>query len=335
MRQLVIHAGLPKTGSSALQVALARHGDYLEQQGVHYPDLGSVAAARAGATTSGNGASIAAFLNGNDQHQVSMETCLKAIAEAPRPKVLLSSELFYSARPDRLAGFLERVRTAGFEPRVVFFVRSLYEWAWSAYVQNVKNHGVSDPFADWVVTSRIGDAIPSTLRKFRAAAGAGNVVLLNYDAFRADVFAAFATHGLRAGDSPPPTSAPGRINRSLSPSEIDALRAFNLIRHGRSGGKQLSDALVAARPQLEVPSVPLHPAALELLQARYDGVREATAEAVGGPVQLRSAEDEGPTGTDNPEEVDRILALLVYSRALDNAALLQQLRDKIGTGDEP
>lgn len=334
MRQLVIHAGLPKTGSSALQVALARHEEYLSQEGIHYPELGSVAIAKTGAITSGNGASVAAFLNGNDKHKGSMDLCLETIAKGQQPTTLLSSELFYSARPDRLAGFLGRVREAGFDTRVVFFVRSLYEWAWSAYVQNVKNHGVSANFADWVVTSKIANAIPITIQKYQTAMNGGDIVQINYDTYRNDVFAAFAKHALLAKAEPPETVGIGQVNRSLSASEIEALRAFNRIRQGRPGGQQLSNALISTRPNLEVPAAPLHPSALEILDGKYDGVRTATADAVGGPVDLRRADDSTPdTTTDNADDVDRILMLLLYSRTIDNTTTLNGLKDKLDGGN--
>lgn len=329
MRQLVLHAGLPKTGSSALQVAFARHSGVLESLGVAYPDLGSGQAARDGGITSGNGAPVAGFLNGNDRQADAVDACLAAMAAAPQATTLLSSELFYSARPDRLAAFVERVRAEGFGVRVAFFVRSLYEWAWSAYVQNVKNHGVSAGFPDWVVTSRIAQAMPTTFDKYRQVVPDADMTLVNYDAYRDDVFAAFATHVLGADGPLPATGPVGRINRSLTATEIEALRQLNLVRRGRPGGQLLSEALITARPDLPVPPPPPSPAALELLDAHYEAVRAATARAIGGPVALRL---EGPPATDpadTPEAVDRTLLLLLYSNALDTAAALNVLRRKL------
>ncbi len=58
-RKITIHCGVPKTGSSALQVQLARSKETFLSHGYDYPAFGATQAAKAGGITSGNGIVLA------------------------------------------------------------------------------------------------------------------------------------------------------------------------------------------------------------------------------------------------------------------------------------
>lgn len=97
-QRLLLNMGMPKTGSSAPQVALAPNREQLSRAGIDYPSAPSDARAGRGAFTSGNGAVVAA-----------------EIARAPHTTVAYSSQLLYRASPPLL-----RMRPAP----VVAFLRS-------------------------------------------------------------------------------------------------------------------------------------------------------------------------------------------------------------------
>ena len=64
MKKIILHCGMPKTGSSALQVQLAQSRETLLKHGFDYLPMGDFKQARQGRITSGNGAGLArAYLN--------------------------------------------------------------------------------------------------------------------------------------------------------------------------------------------------------------------------------------------------------------------------------
>ena len=59
MKTLYIHAGMPKCGTSALQVFLAQNSDKLRDSDLDYLQLGDLSGAKSGEITSGNAGPLA------------------------------------------------------------------------------------------------------------------------------------------------------------------------------------------------------------------------------------------------------------------------------------
>jgi hypothetical protein len=156
MKELVFHSGLPKTGSSALQVFFARNRDALLLQGFDYLPLGEFAEGARGMISSGNGAYLARclFPRGSDARVddpgPQFRAFFAAVAGSEAAAGLVSSELFAHTDPVLLAGFLAMVRDQGLRPKVFYFVRAQDRFLMSNYVQMVKRHrftGAPDAFA--------------------------------------------------------------------------------------------------------------------------------------------------------------------------------------------
>ncbi|MDE4306140.1 hypothetical protein PXK30_21070 [Phaeobacter gallaeciensis] len=159
MKNIVIHCGMPKTGSSALQVQLAQARSNLLAHGYDYLPSGDFQQAEQGRITSGNGAELArSYLP--EGHPASLikrreeltEQFRDHIAQSPAQTVILSSE-FFSAAPRPLLGELvENLSDLG-AVRLVFFVREQLNALASTYIQQVKRHMLTqypdEYFADW------------------------------------------------------------------------------------------------------------------------------------------------------------------------------------------
>ncbi|MEP0156705.1 hypothetical protein [Pseudophaeobacter sp.] len=145
MKKIILHCGMPKTGSSALQVQLAQSRETLLKHGFDYLPMGDFKQARQGRITSGNGAGLArAYLN--PEHPASLASRRGELTQkfcdmitAGDQHVILSSE-FFSAAPRALLGQLATELSDFGEVHLVFFVREQLNALASTYIQQVKRH---------------------------------------------------------------------------------------------------------------------------------------------------------------------------------------------------
>src|SRR5450631_2837417 len=113
MKTLVFHIGIPKTGSSAIQVFLARNRPALLREGVDYLNSGEFHMGVAGKISSGNGAFLARCLlpEGARAKIVPGEShlteALEAIKASDAHTGLISSEMFVDVDRKLMADFLE------------------------------------------------------------------------------------------------------------------------------------------------------------------------------------------------------------------------------------
>ena len=100
MKEVWIHSGLPKNGSSAIQVFLAQNIANLEQEGIDYLEILDISDAKRGHISSGNAALLSrsmlnkeheAFYDDNDNLY---NQFLLQISSSKYEKILLSSEFF-------------------------------------------------------------------------------------------------------------------------------------------------------------------------------------------------------------------------------------------------
>lgn len=136
-RTLYLHIGLPKTGTSALQVFFAKNVEALFRKGLRYPGVKSRVAEEE-RITSGNGARIArqAFLPESDASEL---TLLENALSAGGRDVLLSSEFFSSgwdaARHAKLKAFAARF---GYGVRIIVYLRDQADIVVTHYFQVMK-----------------------------------------------------------------------------------------------------------------------------------------------------------------------------------------------------
>jgi hypothetical protein len=243
-RRIVMHAGLPKTGTSALQVAFVRNREALERAGVHYPVAGNDQFAAQGLITTGNAGALRSFLverDGAGEAEVAAQ-----LADAlghDRPATLFSSEILYFSRGQRLARVHELVRDAGAELDVVLYVRNLVPWVVSYYGQRVKRHRFTgslgvflDEFEPDITRIR------GRIETFVDALGQDRVQVLHYESHRADLVQHFLADavGVPVGDLEPP----GTVNRALTARELEWMRLVNQQVVEDKAAWQVSDAVV-------------------------------------------------------------------------------------------
>lgn len=137
-KTLFLHIGLPKTGTSALQVLFAKNAKTFYKKGLRYPGVSE----RVGSEeliTSGNGAKIArqAFLEDGESAASSLTLLERALRAADR-NVLLSSEYFASWGERQHQALKEYAAGFGYAVRVIAYLRDQADIVVTHYFQGLK-----------------------------------------------------------------------------------------------------------------------------------------------------------------------------------------------------
>lgn len=146
---LFLHAGIPKTGSTALQVYFVKHAAELLDYGLSYPDTDNTfpAVIESGITT-GNAYSLALlyqyFADNDDQLRLQTDQWIAKLIEKSKAylfkTVVLSCETLSSLTRGQWA-ILEDALNEYFDLRLIAFFREPYSWFFSSWLQAVKRDG--------------------------------------------------------------------------------------------------------------------------------------------------------------------------------------------------
>ncbi|WP_321342007.1 hypothetical protein [Breoghania sp.] len=149
MRNIYIHCGFPKTGTSAIQVQVAKAREKILDCGIDYLPIGNFDLGREGRIASGNGAELArAFLPPNHADSLAaqkpkiVQNTSKAL-NSTKHDVLLSSE-FFAAIPAKFLSDLVAYLSDFGRLILIYFVRDQIDIMSAIYMQRVKRHGLCD-----------------------------------------------------------------------------------------------------------------------------------------------------------------------------------------------
>lgn len=148
MEKLFVHMGVPKTGTSALQVFLARNRRKLLESGFDYLGLGEILAAAEGQITSGNAGPLARvffpeghFAHAPDPDQVFVNQFRHVIRATDAHTGILSSELLSGLNDDGMKAFRDMVQGEGLTLTILAYIRRQDRRMAANYAQEVKRHG--------------------------------------------------------------------------------------------------------------------------------------------------------------------------------------------------
>jgi hypothetical protein len=246
-KNIYLHTGLPKTGTSYMQSAL----DVLSRQDALARTSYPVLNVNEDFTRiqSGNGEAIAFQLLVDQVADFSTQTvarltqALLDTADRSRPNLLISSEHFSNAAPERLAYFLELLGAHAKSVEVIVFVRPMDRLCHSRYHQQVKRHSESgsydeaffNVFSEQLVAqvSLVG-ALSNPVHVFDYRPVGLISVLLDF-----------------LGENPAlETSFNNQVvNRSLTKQEMDLLRSINAVFKSDGLSTSISDRWIYARPE--------------------------------------------------------------------------------------
>lgn len=244
MKHLYLHIGLGKTGSSALQSWLSLNARRIGDQGFDYADL--VPEAKSGSISSGNGDELVAACRNNDF--VEVERLLNEVYffSGKNERAIVSCELLQGMSESRIQQLRETCDSSGIQVTVIAFVRSIYEQAYSSYLQGLKRGGNDHLFGDKPAEINSSSNI-DYIKRYYIHFG-DRVTVLNYDHVKDDVYSAFA--GIVGFRTDKFKRIDKKINRSVTREEADVLREMNSL-HGGRFATQISDYMIAQAPDVQ------------------------------------------------------------------------------------
>lgn len=221
--RLLVHAGFPKTGSSALQYWLDTHASELAAAGVIYPREGRSAQDAPGHVTAGNGKLLGQYLVPRLRH-ADFDTIgfpdkfRRRFLPQGAARVVISHEQIAEADPDMLRRFRDEV-VPDVNLIFVIFIRDIYNAAYASWTQRIKRHIMDVEFSEYM--SFFKSPIKN-LRKFFDVMGTDSLQIIHYESVAGDIVQALLNAIGITGSIAPETRV-RRINRSLSDLETRVL----------------------------------------------------------------------------------------------------------------
>ncbi len=188
-RVCYLHIGTGKTGTSAIQYALAKSSRYLLRRGFSYPDVSkNFAQVLAGKPTIGNGGVIGKALRDKGSEQVIR--LLEPFSKGDE-HLVISHEGFWQQSAKALSDLVEALRYLDYDARCLIYFRPQAEMVVAQYLQRVKTDKTDgdtlNDFAgnDWrpnKIQGRYNWYLHA--RKCEKAFGIGNLTVKWYPALR-------------------------------------------------------------------------------------------------------------------------------------------------------
>jgi hypothetical protein len=243
-----VHAGVGKTGTSAIQYAFTRMAPVMAEQGRVYPDLaGNFDVVLSGKPTSGN-AAMAVHALKERRPQEALELVRPACNGSD--SVVLSCEGFSNQREPELGAFVRGLQAFGYEARCLVFFRPQAETMVSSYLQKVKTDKMGSKALESFVEEQLANRLRrwdwhARARKLESSFGAGNVAVRWYPSLSrqgqsAIARAAFDWLGVRL-----PQDASYLYSAVINPTPSrEALRILEAVNASGLGGKRFADRLL-------------------------------------------------------------------------------------------
>jgi hypothetical protein len=224
--KLNLHVGTEKTGSSYLQKLCGRNREFLQENGLWFPDAGEYEKRlQEGTISPGNARELAQYIHSNSWTSVTSwikERVYQAQQIGCR-SLLLSNELLFVAMSNK--GAVRQFQFAAAEAGVddisgLLMIRDPIDQALSLYKHRAKN-GRVDEIEEWI---QKGYSLPSQLNEFLGQLERSNIQmhLRKYIKSTASLIDVFFRDWL--GVDAPPVKIQSYVNQSLSLSELAVIR---------------------------------------------------------------------------------------------------------------
>ena len=269
-RTLFIHAGGPKTGSSALQNALELNAAKLKNLGFEYAH--KVGTSSKYQITSGNGIPLFELLNGvslanpwlnntnaqnatdlliNNVKDDELDSLLLSYFE-DMPNAICSSEFFSELSNAAWSHLIQALQRNVISFKVIYYVRDALPFYVSAYDQTIKRHGQFHTLEEFAKQQNWKHY--EALKALHQAIPNDSLFVLSYESERNQLIDSFfKLLGISDSIKIDNISKKTTVNRSLSQAEREILITLNAALGDRYS-TELSDLLIYANPE----ALPIH-----------------------------------------------------------------------------
>jgi tetratricopeptide (TPR) repeat protein len=263
MSVVFLHVGAGKTGTSAIQAALAAYRERLAELGVWYPapmnGYGSDKRAALGQISSGNAVVLGQLIRAQGRRrdldvsevQSWLHRCLD---EANGRATLFSSEMMQAPSQPELQQLVDFFRGRGTQIKVLYYVRHLLEHSVSEYQQFLKVGAAARAggLADYLREFRTD--LPRRLHIFADAVGPENVICRLYDDDKPDLLRNFLALISEPAARCPDIGLPENVvNRSPTSVEMRLYEALNRQKDCEQICRLVTDAVMNSAPSHKAP----------------------------------------------------------------------------------
>jgi hypothetical protein len=252
-KQLILHVGMTKTGSTAIQHFLENNAKLLEERGILYPEMDGQTLIVDGEpyVSAGNAHHLSLILDSfssNESYATNKvkdwsDRIYQTAISTSCDIVFLSSENLCKLDAPALA-LLKECLDPFFDTEVVVFKREPYQWLFSSWLQVVKREANAQWFGDVNVNASLK---PFLIERHLKEIFPAHHHILDYEIYKKDLVSGlFSALGLSERITGIPYNSKQMVNRSLSCDELYLALQIN----SASGGdvylsEVMSDAILS------------------------------------------------------------------------------------------
>jgi len=324
--KLFLHIGHGKTGTSAIQSALAIASENLRHKGINYPIDSSLR----------DRASRLEITSGNwePKPDASLSDQLLSIAEKNQgdSAIILSSESLFWLIPELIKN--KNQWENELDLHIILAVREIEEMLSSEYQQRVKRHGDAMPLEQFIRARHFVSSHHEKAAEVIGLMSQENITntIINYSQHKKDISQVIFKL-IDAEELYPAEQMSGAIiNRSLSAKELEILITINALYYKKYPwiSTKISDALIKKQPKIAAQQCKIPRQQLEKIYERNDNYLKTINARLEPYEQLTSAStlNQGKGQDNSPEQVQKIRQAEAISVDLIGDALLKALTNE-------
>lgn len=314
----IVHIGHGKTGSSAIQSYLAKHRDDLADYDIRYPFHRSIAWAKEGQVSSGNGRLVLDTIDAGKHDLYSDETLCARLKD------------------DHIA-YLHSCYPGGV--KFLCYTRDFFDHAISAWGQNIKRSGYKHDFRKFIKNVYGGHLTQLLTWLERSDETAINLQVFNYSRHRSHIVEHFIACVLGKDNSHFTTlHAPKKepVNRSLTLAEYELQRLMN-IHFPKKTSTFVSDVLVNELPHIPAERPPIDKAIYDFAANKFGQTIEAinsflpiSERVIFEPFDTLKDNNLNPSTVDltfSPAQLETLVKSLSYALLQPDIGRLERIAD--------